>query len=100
MLTYDDEAIFSRSRGEGLTPPITQGVKVQLEGYKKISHILVPIIRLKLTRDEDAAFAYYFVPGFTTKLPIFDPGVKILKFYQGYLGGSTSTSVFRKLMCC
>ena len=69
-------------------------------GVQKISHILVPIIRLKLTRDEDAAFAYYFVPGFTTKLPIFDPGVKILKFYQGYLGGSTSTSVFRKLICC
>ena len=66
----------------------------------KILHILVPIIRLKLTRDEDAAFAYYFVPGFTIKLPIFDPGVKILKFYQGYLGGSTSTSVFRKLICC
>ena len=62
----------------------TLGVKVQLEGYKKISHILVPIIiGLKLTRFEDAAFVYYFVPGFKTKLPIFDPGVKILKFYQG-----------------
>ena len=42
-------------------------------GLQNISHMLVPIIRLKLTRAEDAAF----VPGFKTKLPIFDPGVKI-----------------------
>ena len=61
-------------------------VKVQLEGYKKISHMLVPIIRLKLTRD--AAFAYYFVPGFKTKLPIFLPRCQNLKFYQGTLSGS------------
>ena len=49
-------------------------------GVQKISHISVPILRLKLTRDEDAAFDYYFVPGFKTKLPIFDPGVKIINF--------------------
>ena len=56
-------------------------VKVQLRGPKcnwrvQKTHMLVPIIRLKLTRDEDAAFAYLFVQGFKTKLPIFDPGVK------------------------
>ena len=34
-------------------------------------------MRLKLTRDKDAAFAHYIVPGFKTKLSIFDPGVKI-----------------------
>ena len=58
-------------------------VKVQPKGSKcnwmgtKISHMLAPIIRLKLTRD--AAFAYYFVPGLkqTTN---FDPGVKIYNF--------------------
>ena len=62
-------------------------------GVQKTSHMLVPIIRLKLIRDEDAAFAYYFLPGFQTKRPIFDPGVKILKFYQGYLGASTTTYI-------
>ena len=41
--------------------------------------MLAHIIRLKVTREENAAFAYYFVPGFKTKLPIFDPAVKILK---------------------
>ena len=63
-------------------------VKVQPRGSKcnwrgtKISHMLVHTIRLKVTREEDAAFAYYFVSGFKTKLPIFDPTVKILKLYQ------------------
>ena len=46
-------------------------------GAQKILHTLGPIIRLKLPQDEDAAFAYLFVQGFKTKLPIFDPGVKI-----------------------
>ena len=56
------------------------GGKSATGGVQKTSHKLVPIIRLKLTRDEDAAFDYYFVPGFKTKLPIFDPGVKIINF--------------------
>ena len=29
--------------------------------------MLAPIIRLKLTGNEDAAFAYYFVPGYKKK---------------------------------
>ena len=37
--------------------------------------MLVHIIRLKVTREKDAAFPYYFVPGFKTKLPIVDPCV-------------------------
>ena len=33
-----------------------------------------------------------FVWGFKIKLPIFDPGVKILKFYQGYLANTDKCS--------
>ena len=73
---------------------------MQQGGEQKISHMLVHIIRLKVTREKDAAFPYYFVPGFKTKLPIVDPCVNFLKFYQGYLEASTTTSVFRKLICC
>ena len=63
-------------------PPkwVFKKVKVQPRGSKcnggggqKISHMLVHIIRLKVTREKDAAFPYYFVPGFKTKLPIVDP---------------------------
>ena len=55
-------------------------VKVQPSGSKCNGRgMLVPITRPKLTLDEDAAFAYYFVPGLkqTTN---FDPGVKIYNF--------------------
>ena len=33
-----------------------------------------------------------FVWGFKRKLPIFDPGVKIKKFYQGYLANTHKCS--------
>ena len=55
------------------------GVKVQLEEYKKY-RIIVPIIRLKLTRDEDAVLAYYFVKGFKQNYKFLTQVSKFKKF--------------------
>ena len=62
------------------------GVQSAAGGVQKISHILVPIIRLKRTQDEDAAFAYYFVPGFKTKLKLFLPRCQNLKILPRLCG--------------
>ena len=49
-------------------------------GVQKTSHMLVPIIRLKLTRDEDAVFAYYFVKGFKQNYKFLTQVSKFKKF--------------------